>query len=48
MTIAASDAVLSDDATLKTLTLSGVDIGTFSSDETSYEATVANEVSRPR
>ena len=44
VTIAASDA-LSDDATLKTLTLSGVDLGTFSSGQTRYEATVANEVS---
>ena len=47
VTIAASDA-LSDDATLKTLTLSEGDIGTFSSGETSYETTVANAVSRPR
>ena len=45
VTIAASDAPLSDDATLKSLVFSGVDIGTFSSATTSYTATVENDVS---
>ena len=45
VTIAASDAPLSDDATLKSLVFSGVDIGTFSSATTGYTATVGNDVS---
>ena len=36
----------STDATLKSLTLSGIDIGAFSSDTTSYTVSVANSVSR--
>ena len=36
----------STDATLKALTLSGIDFGTFSSDTTLYTAGVANSVSR--
>ena len=36
----------STDATLKALTLSGIDFGTFSSDRYSYTAGVANSVSR--
>ena len=39
-------APLSTDATLKALTLSDVNFGTFSSDTTSYTASVANGVSR--
>ena len=35
---------VSHDATLKTLSLSGIDIGTFSSAVTSYEVSVANSV----
>ena len=45
VTIAASDEALSDDATLASLALSGVDIGTFSINTTSYAATVENDVS---
>ena len=44
VTIAASD-VPSDDATLASLTLSDVDIGTFSAETTEYAATVGSEVS---
>ena len=36
----------STDATLSALTLSGIDFGTFSSDTTSYTASVANSVSQ--
>ena len=39
-------APLSSDATLSTLTLSGVDFGTFDSSTTSYSAQVANNISR--
>ena len=39
-------APLSTDATLKSLTLSGIDIGAFSPDTTSYTVSVANSVSR--
>ena len=42
--IAASDETLSDDATLRSLALSGVDIGSFSSATTSYTASVASDV----
>ena len=37
-------APLSEDATLRTLSLSGVDIGAFSADSTVYAASVAHEV----
>ena len=40
-----ADIVLSSDATLSSLTLSGIDIGTFSSETTSYSASVENGVS---
>ena len=44
--VAAPDEVaLSSDATLSSLTLSGIDIGTFSSGTTSYSARVAHSVS---
>ena len=39
------DAMLADDATLSALSLSDVDIGTFSSGTTSYSATAAHAVS---
>ena len=45
VTINANDQpTLSDDATLSALSLTGVDIGTFSSDDTSYTGSVANDV----
>ena len=45
VTIAASDAPLSDDATLAALTLSHGDIGPFDPDTTAYSASVAEQVS---
>ena len=45
VTIRASDGGASDDATLRALTLSGIDIGTFSSGTTSYAADVPHGVS---
>ena len=45
VTISDNDVSLSSDATLSSLTLSGVDIGTFSSEATSYSASVENGVS---
>ena len=42
----ARDAPLSSDAALSTLTLSGVDFGTFDSSSTSYTAGVANSVTQ--
>ena len=44
ITIPASDTTLSDDATLSDLSLSGIDIGPFSSDDTSYDADVSDDV----
>ena len=45
VTGAVKSAFLSDDATLGALSLSGVDIGTFSSATTSYSAAVGNGIS---
>ena len=44
VTAAVKSAFLSDDATLSALSLSGIDIGTFSSAATSYTASVGNGV----
>ena len=45
VTIEANDAPLSNDATLSSLALSGVDIGTFASGATAYSAAVGYDVS---
>ena len=45
-TVTVTRAAASTDATLKTLTLSSVDFGTFASGTTSYTAQVANSVSQ--
>ena len=45
VTIEANDTPLSNDATLSSLALSGVDIGTFNSGATGYSATVGYDVS---
>ena len=45
VTISANDTPLSTDATLSSLALSDIDIGTFSSDITAYSASVEYEVS---
>ena len=45
VTIAANDAPLSNDANLSSLALSGIDIGAFHSDTTSYSADVEHTVS---
>ena len=44
VTVTRAAAPLSEDATLRTLSLSGVDIGAFSADSTAYAASVAHEV----
>ena len=44
VTVTRAAAPLSEDATLRTLSLSGVDIGAFSPDTTAYAASVAHEV----
>ena len=44
VTIAANDTPLSADATLRALTLSGIEIGTFDAATTDYAADVGNEV----
>ena len=43
-TVTVTRAAASDDATLSALSLSGIDIGTFSSSVSSYSASVGNEV----
>ena len=45
-TVTVTRAAPSTDATVKGLTLSGIDFGTFASDTASYSATVANDVSQ--
>ena len=44
VTVTRTAAPLSEDATLRTLSLSGVDIGAFAADTTAYAASVAHEV----
>ena len=44
VTVTRAAAPLSEDASLRTLSLSGVDIGAFSADSTAYAASVAHEV----
>ena len=44
VTVTRAAAPLSEDATLRTLSLSGIDIGAFSPDSTAYAASVAHEV----
>ena len=48
VTITANDTPLSDDATLRALTLSGIEIGTFDQATTDYAATLATKWRAPR